>query len=140
MRNKKVLTAAMAAAGIACLIIGLFVVTDPALKLLSGMLTGFGAAVGVTGLGNLVLLIAVPQAVREDQQRKKDIEVNDERNIRIREKAGAASGRIVFYALCAAVLALGMLGDIRAVLVLTGVIALQFVMTVAFTGHYSKRI
>lgn len=137
---KKAVCAASAAAGIVCLLIGLFVVTDPALKMMSGLLTGLGAAVAATGLGNLIWLIVVPRAKREEQQRIKDIEVNDERNIRIREKAGEASNRIVLYALCAAELVFGLFGDIRAVLVIACILLMQLVLAVALTSHYSKRI
>lgn len=138
--NKKAVYASSAAAGIVCLLIGLFVITDPALKLLSGLLTGLGSAVAATGLGNLIWQIAVPRAKREEQQRIKDIEVNDERNIRIREKAGEASNRIVLYILCAAELVFGLFGDIRAVLIIAGILVLQLMLGVALPAYYSKRI
>lgn len=140
MKGGKIISAVAAILGLACLLIGLFVIIDPALKSISGLLTGIGAAAFPLGLGNLIWLIAAPQAKRLEQQRKKDIEVNDERNIRIREKAGAAANRVVSYMLCAAILTFGMLGDIYAVLITAGVMALQFVLMVVFTGHYARQI
>lgn len=138
--HKKSIYAASAAAGIACLLIGLLVVTDPAHKMLSGLFTGLGASVAAVGLGNFIWLIAVPKAKQEEQQRIKDIEVNDERNIRIREKSGSAANRIVFYALCAAELVFGLFGDIRAVLIIAGILVLQLVLALMLPAHYSKRI
>ena len=140
MKGGKTIAAVAAIIGLACLLAGLFVVTDPASKSISGLLTGLGAAAFPLGLGNLIWHIAVPQAKRTEQQHKKNIEINDERNTRIREKAGASSNRIVFYMLCTAVLVFGFLGDIRAILILSGIMLLQFFIIVAFTGHYSKQI
>jgi hypothetical protein len=137
---KKVLAAFAAAAGLACAIIGMFVITDPGVKSISGFLTGIGTAAFALGLGNFIRLAAVPESKRDEQERLKDIEVHDERNIRIKEKAGAAVNRAVFYALCAAVLVFGLLGDVRAVLVITGMLVMEFVLIAALTGYYSKRI
>ena len=139
MKNKKVLTAAAAILGLACALIGLFVITDPVQKGLSGLCAGIGSAAFALGLGSLLRLIMVPTE-RQKQAQQKEIEVHDERNMRIREKAGAMANRIVFYVLCAALLALGLLGDLLAVLVLTGILVLEFVLIVILTGRYSKQM
>jgi hypothetical protein len=138
--SKKVLAAAAAVFGIACLLVGLFVLTGEALKAVSGLCIGIGAALGASGLVNLVLLIAVPEAVRAEQLRIKEIEVSDERNIRIREKTGAMANRVVYYALCAAILALGLLGDLLAVLILVGILVLEAVLVIVLSERYSKQM
>jgi uncharacterized membrane protein len=138
--GKKVLAAAAAILGVACVLLGIFVFTGEEQKSISGLCIGVGAAAGALGLGNLILLISVPQAVREEQLRMQQIEVNDERNIRIREKAGAMANRVVFYALCAAMLVLGMLGDLQAVLMLAGVLVLEAVLVIILTNRYSKQM
>jgi uncharacterized membrane protein len=140
MKGKKISAAAAALLGLGCMLVGLFVLTGDAQKNISGLCTGFGAAGFALGLGNFILLIAVPKETREEQERIKNIEVNDERNIRIRDKAGAMTNRIVFYALCAAELAFGLLGDLRAVLVLTGIILLEFVLVIVLSQRYSKQM
>ncbi len=123
--------------GLACAICGLFVLTD---AVVSGLCIGAGSAAFALGLGNFILLIALPEAARQERQRVKNIEANDERNIRIREKAGAAANRIIFYALCAAALTFGLLKDLLAVLVVTGILLMEFVLFIVFTGRYSKQI
>ncbi len=138
--GKKVLAAAAAILGLACVLLGFLVLTGEELKSISGLCIGIGAAVGVSGLGNLILLIAVPAAVREEQLRVKQIETGDERNIRIREKAGAMANRVVFYALCAAILVLGLLGDLLAVLILIGILVLEAVLVIILSGRYSKQM
>lgn len=140
MKGKKVLAAAAALFGLACALFGLLVLTGDMQKSMSGLCTGIGAAAFTLGLGNLILLIAVPKAVREEQERIKNIEVNDERNIRIRDKAGAMANRVVLQALGAAVLVFGLLGDLRAVLVLTGIILLEFVLIIVLSQRYSKQM
>ncbi|MGE5495871.1 MAG: hypothetical protein ACM3S4_11280 [Burkholderiales bacterium] len=138
--GKKVLAAAVAVLGLACVLLGIFVFTGEEQKSISGLCIGAGAAAGALGLGNLVLLIAVPEAVREERLRMQQIEVNDERNIRIREKAGAMANRVVFYALCAALLVLGMLGDLLAVFILVGILVLEAVLVIILTNRYSKQM
>lgn len=138
--GKKVLAAAVTVLGLACALTGFFVLTGEELKSISGMCTGIGSAAFGLGLGYFIRLVVVPETERIRQARQKDIDVHDERNVRIREKAGAMANRVIFYALCAALLVFGFFGDLRAVLVITGIIVLESVLVIVLSDHYSKQI
>lgn len=87
--------------------IGGFVLTQENFKMFSGLCIGIGAAAFSIGIGNFIGAILISKTKNEQLMQKKNIEMNDERNIRIREKVGAKINQIVFYFIGIIVLALG---------------------------------
>lgn len=110
-------------------------------KQVSGMCIGLGAAFFCLGLGNFISKIIVKKIETEDIIRRKNIEVNDERNIRIREKAGAKTNQFMIYALSVLVLALGFMNaGIIIILMVSALLILQLIFSVYFSNYYSKRM
>ncbi|MEA4908261.1 MAG: hypothetical protein VB089_11610 [Anaerolineaceae bacterium] len=131
----------LAVAGALAIGLGGFVFSEPQWKQLSGACIGAGAAALAIGAGNAILGRMLPTPSGAAALRHKQIEVNDERNVRIREKVGATTNQIVFYVLCAVILALGLLGvELWVILLLITILALQGVLAVTLTNYYSKQI
>ena len=62
------------------------------------------------GLSGLVYLLRVPPGERRKTEENKKIEVNDERNVRIREKTGSMVAKVMTYVLCIFLLVLTLMG------------------------------
>lgn len=141
-KNRIWLYLVLAAAGIASFCIGGFVLVGEDVKTASGWCIGLGAAAFSLGVGNFINALIVSKAESGGEtERKKRIEVSDERNVRIREKVGAKISRVDNYALCAVVLVLSLMrADMAAVFIVLAVILLNFVLAVVFSNYYSKRM
>ncbi len=130
-----------AVAGAALLLVGLFVLTTEQVKAWSGLCIGVGAAALSLGIGNLLDALLVSKAENERIAHRKSIEVNDERNIRIREKAGATVNRITVFAQSALVLALGLMrADRIVILMASSILLLDLVLAVVLTNYYSRTL
>jgi uncharacterized membrane protein len=127
--------------GAVCLYLGSFVLAGAQVKNIAGQLTGLGAAVFCLGIGNLVSTFLISKSKNEEMARQINIEVNDERNIRIREKVGAAINRIVVYILSAIVLVLGFMGaEVFIIIMLASVLLIQLVLSIVLWNYYSKQM
>jgi hypothetical protein len=119
--------------------IGEFILTSEKNINLSGMCIGLGAAVFCLGIGQFILEAFVPKIDYAAIQKRKSIEVGDERNIRIRDKVGATVLRVVNYALSVIILALGfMQNSIIPILLLASVFVLELAMAIVLSNKYSK--
>ncbi len=140
MVTKKVLLAAAAASlGTVLLIISRTLPTGDGIT--GGLCLGIGAALAVLGIGNLVGY-SVGRSVETPEIRKVSLrEENDERNIRVREKAGWNAGRVMLYILCFVALASAFTG---AELYITGLFAAlvmtEGLLTAGFLAYYDKRM
>ncbi|HBS44709.1 MAG TPA: hypothetical protein DEA91_10095 [Paenibacillus sp.] len=113
-------------AGAIMVYMGGFILIDEKLKGISGLLIGVGSVLTVLGVGNMVysLWVNKPQnKVKNDEKiRMSKIEANDERKIRIREKAGWKTNIVNFYILMALTVVFSLMGvDQTVVTVLCGV-------------------
>lgn len=125
--------------GAAAFYFGEFILTSDKLKYFSGLCIGLGAAIFCLGIGQFILEAFVPKLTDQEIQRRKMIEVGDERNIRIREKVGATTLRVVNYALSAIILTLGfMQNNIIPILLLALVFVLELVVAIMLSNKYSK--
>ena len=141
MTGKKTLCITQTILGSLLLVIGFFVLTEESTKMLSGLCIGFGAAMLVLGIGSLAYLFMVPAAKDEMIQRKKTIEVNDERNTSIKEKTGYMVAKTMTYVLLVFILALIFIGADKMVLFMAGaLIVIQFVLAVVFSNYYARHI
>ena len=140
-KTKKILLmAAVLLLGLASIYVAAFVIKDEH-KSIGGILLGIGSAASALSLGGLIQNIFVPKAVLKQQKQQKEIEVNDERNIRIREKAGLVISRIMFYMIIVVLWVFVFMDvDMWIILLMTGMLVVYFVMLIVLTNYYSKRM
>ncbi|BAL01672.1 hypothetical protein OBV_44730 [Oscillibacter valericigenes Sjm18-20] len=140
-KNKIWLYLFMAIIGALSFYIGGFVLVEEKLKALSGLCIGLGAAVFCLGIGNFISALIILKTENEEFTRKKNIEVNDERNTRIREKVGAKINQVVIYALSVIVLAMGFMQiNIIAIIMVASVFLVELVLAIVLSNYYSKRM
>lgn len=131
----------MAVIGALLFYIGGFVLIEEKLKMISGLCIGLGAAVFCLGIGNFISALIISKTENEEFTRKKNIEVNDERNTRIREKVGAKINQVVIYALSVIVLAMGFMQiNIIAIIMVASIFLLELVLAIVLSNYYSKRM
>ncbi len=137
--NRLWLYALLAAGGALAVALGGFVITDPALKTVSGVCIGLGSASFALGVGNIIGAFTLSKSENEEILRRKAIEVNDERNVRIKEKVGAKINQVVVYVLSLIILTLGLMGaDVFVLLLLSSVLVLELVLAIVLTNYYAK--
>jgi len=140
-KNKIWLYALLSTIGALSVYVGGFVLVEEKLKMLSGLFIGLGSAVFCLGIGNFIGSLIISKAENEGIMRKKNIEVNDERNMRIREKVGAKINQIVIYAISVIVLALGFMGvNVVIIIMISSVFLLELVLAIVLTNYYSKKM
>lgn len=141
MDLKKVAYVLAIIAGLGLLLSGFFVFSDETEKQLSGACIGVGAGLATLGISLLITSLAVPRLETSEAARLKEIEVHDERNIFIREKASHQTCVAMTYILSAAAVLLALLGaELWIVLVAVALIIIQVLLVIGFTGYYAKRV
>ena len=108
------------------------------LESLPHILSGFGA--GIMGVG--VIFLFRKRRIEADPEKAKQFEIdeNDERNIRLKEKAGYAAWHITLFALAALSLTFLILDDRAACLLSLGVLLIHKISLVIFTYAYNKKM
>ncbi|MET0060526.1 hypothetical protein, partial [Dehalococcoides mccartyi] len=94
--------------GIALFLLAAYVFTSEQTKTISGNCIGFGSVLIVFGIGNLVYSFVLSKEKESALLKQKMIEVNDERNVAIKEKSGAKVNQIMTYLLSAFVIGLSL--------------------------------
>ncbi|MBP2134240.1 drug/metabolite transporter (DMT)-like permease [Methanomicrobium sp. W14] len=106
-----------------------------------GVLIGVGAALAVLGIGNLVgkyvtKAVETPETIKVSQR-----EENDERNVRIREKAGWNASHITLYVLSFLAVASALMDlDLYITISLALLILMDFLLIVGSIVYYEKRM
>ncbi|MEN6390486.1 MAG: hypothetical protein ABFD04_08705 [Syntrophomonas sp.] len=140
-KNRIWLYALLSVMGAISLYIGGFVLNEEKLKMISGLCIGLGSAVFCLGIGNFIGALIISETKNEEMTRRKNIEVNDERNTRIREKVGAKINQFVIYVITAIVLALGFMGVNKVIIIMiSSVLLLELVLAIGLSNYYSKRM
>ena len=140
-KNRIWLYVLLSAIGAISVYIGGFVLVEEKLKMLSGLCIGLGSAVFCLGIGNFIGALIISKTENEEMTHRKNIEVNDERNMRIREKVGAKINQIVIYVISVIVLALGFMGvDVVIIIMISSVLLLELVLAIVLSNYYSKKI
>ena len=128
------------AAGIILFTLGFTVLSPEEYSRISGIFVGIGVGLAAAGFSLLVTSISNSK-LPEDVKKVKEIETNDERNILIREKAGYKTCIAMNYVLCIFIVAIGLMGaDIEIILMAVAVLAIQIVLVIYYSNHYSKVI
>ena len=105
------------------------------------LLFGFGFALIILGFSNLLSQFVVSKTETEETMKVKRVEENDERNIRIRERAGFRTSQIILGALCICALTSAFANfELYVTLIFVGLILLQGILSVGFQMYYGKRI
>jgi uncharacterized membrane protein len=138
IRFKRVMYAVLAAVGFLLLMLAAFMSSDGD-DAVAGYCYGFGAAAAALGVGYLLQAFFCSQEEVEEINRRKKIEVEDERNVSIRNRAGSAVNSITTYALCVLIIGASLFrADVAVVLMLVALLLARFVLLVAFHGHYAR--
>ena len=127
------------AAGIVLILLAVFVFTGS--TPLKGACYGIGAALLVLSAGNLVGA-SVKKAVETPETLKiQEIEEHDERNIRIRERAGWNTVRIFTPVLCACTLVSALAGaEVYVTFAACGLVLLVAGLSIGSQIYYDKRL
>jgi len=140
-KNRIWLYVLLSAIGAISVYIGGFILVEEKLKMLSGLCIGLGSAVFCLGIGNFIGTLIISKTENEEMTHRKNIEVNDERNMRIREKVGAKINQIVIYVISVIVLALGFMGvDVVIIIMISSVLLLELVLAIVLSNYYSKKM
>ncbi len=141
MKGKRVLFVFQALIGAILLYAGGFVLTSDKVRMVSGLCIGLGAALLCIGVGEFIQSLIVSTAEYEEIKRIKKIEVNDERNTRIREKTGYMVSRVMNYVLAIFVLTLGFMGVDKLIIMLAvSLLIIEFVLVLIFSNYFAKRM
>lgn len=141
MKDKRVLFAGQAILGIGLLLLGGLVLTADEVKMLSGLCIGLGAAMLAIGIGSLVQSFILSPAKKTEILKRKNILVNDERNARIREKAGYMTAKTMNYVLSVFVLVLGfMRADMKVIILAVLLIVIEFIFVLFYSNYYARRM
>ncbi len=125
--------------GVVLILLAVFVFTGS--TSLNGACFGIGAALLALSGGNLIGKSVITRVETPENTRMQSIELHDERNIRIRERAGWNTMRIFTPVLCFLTLASAFIGvELYITLVLCGLILLQAALVIGSQVYYEKRI
>jgi hypothetical protein len=137
--TKQILYILGIAAGIALVIAGIFF-KDAELKGLMGVCVGVGAGLIGMFIANLVTLRI--ERKHPEAFIRKNIDVNDERNTVIRDKAGAKSNSIIMLAIMPILTLVFILVDTELYVILTmaGLILLNIALYIGYANYYNNRL
>ena len=104
------------------------------------LLFGFGIALMILGFSNLLSQLIVSKTETEETVKVKRVEENDERNIRIRERAGWRTSQVILGVLCICALTSAFANfELYVTLIFAGLILLHGILLVGFSIYYEKR-
>lgn len=129
----------MTISGIALLVFSRTGITDS--NQINGACMGVGAALTVLGIGNLAGKYGARAVETPEIQKASLREENDERNIRVRERAGWNAARITNYVLCFLALASALMNlELYITLSFVFLIIMEFSLTAGSLVYYEKRM
>ena len=124
-------------AGVVCLILSGIL---PLAEFPAQLLFGFGIALMILGFSNLLSQLIVSKTETEETVKVKRVEENDERNIRIRERAGFRTSQVTLGVLCVCALTSAFANfELYVTLLFAGLILLHGILLVGFSIYYEKR-
>lgn len=128
------------ATGIILFTVGFTILSPEEYSRISGAFIGMGIGLAVMSF-SLLLTSILNSRLPDDVKKIKEIEVNDERNALIREKAGYKTCIAMSYVLCIFIIAIGLMGaDLEIILMAVAVLAIQFILIIYYSNKYSKTL
>lgn len=141
MKQKKFLFIILSIVGAILLLLSSLIFTSDELSMANGLCIGFGSAMLVLGVGKLIGSFVVSEVEDEKFKRLKNIEVNDERNTRIREKSSHMTMKIMNYIIYVLTLVLAFMKVNMIFLVIcVSLILVELILIISFSNYYSKRM
>lgn len=141
MKKRNIWYLLQAFVGIILFVVGEFGLTSENASMASGLCIGVGAAITVLDIGWFIQSLIVPAMETEKIKRIKNIEVNDERNTRIREKTGYMVAKIMNYLLLLFILTLGFMGVDKLIIVIAVfLVIIELILVIHFSYYYSKKM
>jgi drug/metabolite transporter (DMT)-like permease len=139
LKTKQLLYILGIVAGIALMVTGIFL-KEAELKALMGVFIGVGA--GLIGMFIASLLTSRIETKHPQAFVKKNIEVNDERNTIIRDKAKAKTNSIIMLAIIPILTLVLILvnAELYVILALVGLILLNAGLYIGYFNYYNKRL
>ncbi len=138
IKNKGFLFILGIAVGVALIILG-GILKGEELNSLASVCIGIGA--GLFGMFTANLINYRIELKHPEALRKKNIEVNDERNTIIRDKAGTKTNKILMGLICIATLVFALLNvELYITLTMVGLILLEGILYVVYINYFSKRL
>lgn len=126
--------------GIILFTVGFTILSPEEYSRISGVFIGIGIGLAVMSF-SLLLTSILNSRLPDDIKKIKEIEVNDERNALIREKAGYKTCIAMSYVLCIFIIAIGLIGaDLEIILMAIAVLAIQFILIIYYSNKYSKTL
>lgn len=139
MKKEILISVAGLAAGIVLILLAVFVFTGS--TTLNGACYGIGAALIALSGGNLIGKSVIKSVETPEIRKMKEIEVNDERNIRLRERAGWNTVRIFTPVLCFLTLASALIGvELYVTLTACGLVVFLAALSIGSQVYYDKRL
>ena len=138
MKKITVLCLAGFFAGAVCLLLSGIL---PLAEFPAQLLFGFGIALMILGFSNLLSQLIVSKTETEETVKVKRVEENDERNIRIRERAGFRTSQVILGVLCVCALTSAFANfELYVTLIFVGLILLHGILLVGLSIYYEKRL
>jgi hypothetical protein len=138
---KRILYVLEAILGIALFLLAAYIFTSEQTKTLSGLCIGFGGVLTALGIGNLIYSFAVSKEKAAALLKQKKIEVEDERNVMIKERAASMVSHIMSYLFSVYVIGLSFLGADRVIIICaSSLLLVKGVVFVIFVNHYAKAL
>lgn len=110
-------------------------------KSISGFCLGLGAAFLVLGIGNLIGKFVTAKVETPEVARIKSIEENDERNIRVKEKAGWMTARVMNIVLCVLALVSAFTNqELYITIILAALVVFFGALLIGLNIYYEKRV
>ncbi|AFM41140.1 hypothetical protein Desaci_2178 [Desulfosporosinus acidiphilus SJ4] len=140
-RNKLWLYILLTIAGAVLFYLGGFVLVSRDVKQISGLGIGLGAALFCLGIGKFFDVLLVSHTESEKMKRRIAIELNDERNIRLKEKVGAKINQILIYLLSLLVMTMSFMGAKSVfILMVAAIMFIQLGLSIILFNYYGKRM
>lgn len=139
MKRKRFFFVLLMISGIILFLISLFVFTTDEMKAYSGLSIGLGAACFGLGIGWFIQSWGISAKRFEQIERQKTIEVNDERNTRIRERTGYMVTRVMNYILSAFIVVITLLGAEPGIIFMAiGMLVIELALVIYFSNRYAR--
>lgn len=137
-KSKMFLYAAGAVVGAILAILSRTVFIDN--NLASGFCIGLGSVCLVLGVGNLVAGFVLSKSETPEMIKAREVEENDERSIRVREKSGWMTARVMAAVLCVFALGTAFMGlELYITLIFSGLVVLEAGLLLGFNIYFEKR-
>lgn len=129
----------LAAAGVALFYVGRYVLIAEGQATISSWSVGLGGVALAAGVGEFITKFVQSKAQTPESIHQQNIELNDERNTRIREKVAAKVSQTVNYVLFAELLVMIFSNvDTIAIFMIAVIFLLEAVMAAVLTVRYSR--